>query len=126
MDFSPQLLTLILTCLGHMGPISTGAQQSCPGERFFVSLSDKLEIVFPSSKYASQERLAISTFLRLKLQGRSLLSDTEGLKEASRVTQAENGHTKKREPYVMRSPCYLSWDPRPQFSLFLFIFNHIN
>lgn len=70
--------------------------------------------------------MAISTFLRLVLQGGSLLSDMEVLKEAIggwERTQAENRHTQKKEPSVMRSPQYLFWDPRPQFFLFLFIFN---
>ena len=65
----------------------------------------------------------MSAFLRLVLQGGSFLSDTEVLKEASWGTQAENRHTQKTEPYVTRSPRYLSWDPRSQFFLLLFIFH---
>lgn len=76
-----------------------------PLRAFPVSLSHELEIAVPVCK-ADQEQLATPTFLRLLLQGRSLLSDTEMLTEASLSMQTM--------VFVLGL--------KPQVPLFLFIF----
>lgn len=103
----------ILSSLGHVGPISTGARQR-GGDRCYLATPVSISFSFRGFgdcrslvRNAGQEQLQAPHFLRFLLQGRSLLSDTDMLSEASLRVEAVDRRANRREPYASSLPCFL-------------------